>query len=86
MTLTGAGSPYYAVGAAAAVGDPDSFVVTVSDGQATATSRSPSRCSPLPTSNQPQLIVDGSVGTGGSPSGVAVSGDKVFVTNQVSGR
>src|SRR6185436_13285861 len=33
----------------------------------------------------PELIVDASVGTGGSPSGVAVSGDKVFVTNQATG-
>ena len=40
---------------------------------------------PVPASSQPQLVVDGSVGTGGSPSGVAVSGDKVFVTNQVAG-
>ena len=63
----------------------DSFVVTVSDGQASVTSPVSVTVLPLPTNNQPQLAVDGSVGTGGSPSGVAVSGDKVFVTNQVSG-
>ena len=34
---------------------------------------------------EPALIVDGSVGTGGAPSGVAVSGDKVYVTNQAAG-
>ena len=33
----------------------------------------------------PALIIDGSVATGASPSGVAVSGDKVYVTNQGAG-
>ena len=40
---------------------------------------------PAPAGGQPGLIVDGSVATGGSPSGVAVSGDKVYVTNQSAG-
>ena len=39
----------------------------------------------LAADREPALIVDGSVGTGGSPSGVAVSGDKVYVTNQAAG-
>ena len=39
----------------------------------------------LAADEQPELVVDGSVGTGGSPSGVAVSGDKVYVTNQAAG-
>ena len=63
----------------------DGFVVTVSDGQATVTSAVTVTVLPLPVSNQPHLVVDASVGTGGSPSGVAVSGDKVFVTNQSAG-
>ena len=40
---------------------------------------------PLPVSNQPHLVVDASLGTGSSPSGVAVSGDKILVTNQAAG-
>ena len=39
----------------------------------------------LAAADEPALIVDGSVGTGGSPSGVAVTSDKVYVTNQAAG-
>ena len=63
----------------------DHFTVTVSDGQASVTSAVTVKVLPAPAGGQPGLIVDGSVGTGGSPSGVAVSGDKVYVTNQAAG-
>ena len=39
----------------------------------------------LNSGGQTGLVVDGSLITGGSPSGVAVSGDRVFVTNQSAG-
>ena len=85
VTLTGASFTYTPSAQRSPSVTQDSFVVTVSDGQATATSTVTVAVLALPTNNQPQLIVDGSVGTGGSPSGVAVSGDKVFVTNQAAG-
>ena len=34
---------------------------------------------------QQNLVTTGAVGTGGSPSGVAVSGGKAYVTNQATG-
>ena len=42
----------------------DSFVVTVSDGQATVTSAVTVTVLPLPVSNQPHLVVDASAGDG----------------------
>ena len=63
----------------------DHFTVTVSDGQASVTSAVTVKVLPAPAGGQPGLIVDGSVATGGSPSGVAISGDKVYVTNQGAG-
>ena len=57
----------------------DSFVVTVSDGRATATSE-------VTVSVLPADIVAGdSVTTGGTPSGLAVSGNKAYVTNASDG-
>ena len=63
----------------------DHFTVTVSDGQASVTSAVTVKVLPAPAGGQPGLIVDGSVATGGSPSGVAVTSDKVYVTNQAAG-
>ena len=39
----------------------------------------------LSATEQPNLVSAGVVGTGGSPSGVAVSGGKAYVTNQAAG-
>ena len=78
VTLNGASFTYTPSAQRPPSATQDSFVVTVSDGQASATSTVTVAVLALPTNNQPQLIVDGSVGTGGSPSGVAVSGDKVL--------
>ncbi len=57
----------------------DSFTVTVSDGVASATTTVALPVLPA------AMVTGASVGTGGSPSGVAVSGGKAYVTNQAAG-